>query len=707
MTIFVRIAAMMSFVVLPALIVTIRPSPTLAMQGAPGTPVTIPCNPTGPTPGLVTVGPNGTTSSNPTVEVLEDQVVTDPIDMNAEFPTLLNGNDGGLQEHACTTSFDIGISLPPMNIPSGSSPPVPPMPSVSTQPVHLPAIPFTAPHDCPWDAASPAPPTCGGPLNCSLPFCGRDIIFIDGLATDELMDLIKARHGKGLPGTLAALQRWPQNATAFTNPAGYFRMKAEADWSDFLKRKLAPAYQAANAANGPRFLVAPWASTQRMEFGIHAVLSQIAEAIQHGTNVEKLDLNATGTPVVSAKLTGSGFCGRGCVVVSYSTGGPISISAMNIAANGSRAWITNGLRVLPRFIKGHVAFHPALDGSEIAWHVLAAANAVTGGCSVAANLLMALSSNPLPSGIDGCVAANDLNQSVLVDLSPPVMSALWRPVMSASPAAVDVTVPTVVVAGAHPTNLAAFHWMAPVLPGYDDGVVSIDSQLGRPWSLLGMPRSLTFGPLPFPYYDRGSPTAKAIPYFLDQNHEAARRPLAHAAAPNLFLSPNGMILPSVARNEIPQPSTALPNVFSFLQSTAGHTFLLNVGSSPDSQSTDPHDGCAAGSYNYQLTGNYFGAQTDVSEESRAVFDSSVYTPRGRYNFGYWEVGLGGPIPLLSPNLKGAIEGEAKGRYIRIRIKLPLIKIDKIFWIWKREYMRMSGWRCRDEIDYALDFAFRR
>jgi hypothetical protein len=579
------------------------------------------------------------------------------------------------------------------------------VPVLSPPPAHLPAIAFAAPHDCPWDAAVPPSPSCGGKLDCNLPFCGRDIIFVDGLVTDELMDLIKARHGKGLPGTLAALQRWPQNPTAFTAANGYFRQLAERDWKDFILRKLGQAYRNANATAGPRYLVAPWASTQRMEFGVHAVLYQIAEAIQHGTNVMTLDVSQPGTPVASANLTKSGFCGRGCVVVSYSTGGPLSIAAMNIAANGSRAWVTNGLRDLPKFIKGHVAFHPALDGSEIAWHVLAAANGATGGCSVAADLLMKLSSSPLPSGIDGCIAANDLNQSILADLSPPVMHALWRPVMSAVPGAVALSVPTLLVAGAHPTKLAAFHWMAPVLPGYDDGVVSIDSQLGRPWSLPGMPRSLVFTALPFKYYDRGSPPAKAVPYYLDQNHELARRPLARAAAPNPFLSPNGMILPNVALAEIPQASAGLPNVFSFLQSTASHLFLLNVGSSPDSQPTDPNDGCAAGSYNYEPS--YFGGQADVFEESRAVFDQSVYTPRGRYIFNYWESPTGGYIPLLSTALKGAIEGEAKGRYIRVRIKLPLIKIDKIFWIWKREYMRMSGWRCRDEIDYALDFAFRR
>jgi hypothetical protein len=93
----------------------------------------------------------------------------------------------------------------------------------------------------------------------------------------------------------------------------------------------------------------------------------------------------------------------------------------------------------------------------------------------------------------------------------------------------------------------------------------------------------------------------------------------------------------------------------------------------------------------------------VYEESRAVFDATVYTNRGRPTFTAAESGTG-PIPILSQRLMTAVDSESTGRYIPIRIK-PL-HIDKKIWIWKRQYLRMSGWRCRDEIDYVFDFAFR-
>jgi hypothetical protein len=666
----------------------------------------IPCKPDDLPKELLSMGPTGVAIPNPaTTEVLEDHTVTDPIDIQTEYPSLLNGTDQGLANPNCTASFDGDPTLPPMVLPSGTLPQPPTLPMLPGPGPHLPVIAFVAPTNC-LRADKPGR-ECGLPLDCRLPFCGRDIIFVDGLATKELWDLIQARHGLGLPATARALQRWPQSPAAFTGPSGYFRSVAEQDWYDFIQRKLGPAFRGANVSYGPRFLIAPWASTQRMEFAVHAVLAQIAQAIQFGTNVKTLNMSDPAMPTISANLSGPGFCGRGCVVVSYSTGGPISVAAMNIAANAGRSWVSSGLRMLPMFIKGHVAFHPALAGSEIAWHVIEAANGTTGTCALAVDLFNGLANSTALSGISGCIAANDLNHSVLFDLAPPVMSLLWRPTMAAVPGTITTAVPTVVVAGAHPTSLAAFHWMAPVLPGYDDGVVSVDSQLGRFWAPALMPRSLAFGawiPPGIKYYDRGSPTAKAIPYFLDQNHELARRPLSRAAAPNLYLSPNGMVLPSVSLFELPGASSGLPNVFSFLQSTASHVFLLNVGSLPDSQPNDASDGCAAGSYSYRPTGNYFGPQASVDEESRAVFDASVYTTRGRNHFALRESATG-PIPLLAPSLIGAIEGEAKGRYMRIRFKL--LHIDKTFWIWKREYIRMRGWRCRDEIDYALDFAFRR
>jgi hypothetical protein len=413
------------------------------------------------------------------------------MDVGAEFPQLAGGTDGSLQDAACDVAFDIEDPLPAIPSPSQLLPNFPPVPVLPKAVPSLPPIGFIPPAACLQSSSGDA--SCGHRLDCRLPFCGRDIIFVHGLITDELEDLLVAKHSSS---TNPALAVWPQNASAFTSPSGYFRTAAEKQWSRFIVRKLGAAYKNAQVGYGPRFLVIAWPATQRMEYGIHAAVYQIAAAIQTGARVQTLDMS-------------------------------------------------------------------------------------------------------------------------------------------------------------------------------------------------------------------GSPTAKAIPYFLDQNVEALRRPAAHAAAPNPFLAPNGMILKSVSLNEIPGGSAGLPEVFSFLQSTAPHLFLLDVGSGGDSQPNDAGDGCPPGTFSYRPTGNYFGAEAAVAEESRAVFDASVYTTRSRNHFAAVEAGTGA-IPLLSPALGSAVEGEVKGRYLKIRFKIgKKILYEKIFWIWKREYLRMTGWRCDDEIDYSLRYAFRR
>lgn len=669
----------------------------------------IPCHPSGPPPGTVEIGPTSTVSLNPPViEVADDRVVSEPIDLTSEFPLLMGGTDSGLATPRCTTSFDLEQPIPSGTPPNGPNLTLPQVSLPLPPTAFLPPITFVPPPDCLRNPRAPAP--CGPPLDCRLPFCGRDIIFVHGMIDESLIDMVRALHHGGPNDVLA---RWATSPSAFLSQNGYFRTGADANWRPFILNKLGPAYRNAGFPYGPRFLVAAWPTTQRMEYGVHAVLFQIAEAMRSGRNVRTLSFATSQTNIVSASLTGPGFCGRGCIIVSGSTGGPLSIAAMNIAANASRPWTSSSLRILPSFIKGHVAFHPALGGSEVAWHALAIANSFSGGCGVVPDLLSVLDGRSWPPGlITSCAAAQHLNHSVLLDLMPPVMNTMWRPYMTATPSSITYAVPTLVVAGAHPTEHSAIHWRAPALPGYDDGVLSVDSQMGRAWTPATSPRSLqlnSWGLLGARYYDRGSPAARAVAFFLDQNHELVRRPLAHAAAPNPYLTPNGMVLRDVVLNEVPAASSGLPNVFSFLQSTASHLFRRRVGDSshPDSQPNDTNDGCAPGSYSYQPTGIYFGPQANVSEESRAVFDASVYTTRGRNHFQIVEAATGA-IPHLSPSLAGAIEGEEKGRLLRLRFKLPLLPVFELkFWVWKRQYIRMRGWQCRDEIDYAFDFAFRR
>lgn len=662
----------------------------------PGEPV--PCNPDSTLPANITINPNGTVSaSDPDIEILGDFTVTTQDDVVTSFPQLLLGDDSVIKGNPCESTIDLIDNLPPMDPPDGVV-----LPDPAAIPVlelkELPAVTFL-----------PSGATKRGPeLDCARPFCGRDIIFVHGFLDEALQEAVVVSLS-GL-GNTAALARWPNHAAQFTVPGGYYHMWAHQRWNNFIQNKLGPAYTRAGASHGPRFLITAWASHQRLEIAAHAVLTQTAKAIQNGTGVMTISppggypysiVPATDTPQAP-------FCSQGCIIVSHSTGGPATAVALSIAAKpNSRSWWTPGLSLIPTYVKGHVALHPALSGSPLA--ALGLGVGAIGGafCGQGAELINYLANAPIvPSGLDPCGAMQVLFSSALVDLAPPVMNLLWRPMMTYESGDPDKIVPSVIVAGAHPTIQPLAHWHQKLLPGFDDGVVPVDSQMGRLPITPGVPLSMSLTPwnvLGIPYFDRGSELSKAIGYFIDQNHEYHHVPFKHTAGANPLLAPTGMILKNATFDQVPWTSAGLPNYFSFLQSTSSHRFPREVGSgSSVTPATRPADNCAPGSYNYKTTSDVWAA-ADVYEESRAVFDLTVYTNRGRPTFNAAESVIG-LVPILSPRLKVAVESQSIGRYIPIRIK-PL-HIDKKIWIWKRQYLRMLDWRCRDEIDYVFDFAFR-
>lgn len=295
----------------PSLSRSEQPGAAAAAPAAGGQPK-IPCNPEGPPPEAVIFGPGGTIAGGPNVVVIEDQVVTEPLDVNNEFPQLLSGVDSGLGQQGCTTSFDVEPDLPVMT-PTGNIPPIPGLPKI--KPGNQPSDPiiFVPPPPCEKSEQNPRPPACGRPLDCSLPFCGRDIIFVHGLVFEALFDAVKARHG--IASAQHALDKWPQDAASFTTPGGYYRDQAYARWENYAQKKLGLAYLRAQATHAPRILIVAWAAPQRMEIAIHAVLSQITTAMHTGAGVMTLDLSRPDTPIIPALIGGPGFCGRGCAAI--------------------------------------------------------------------------------------------------------------------------------------------------------------------------------------------------------------------------------------------------------------------------------------------------------------------------------------------------------------------------------------------------------
>lgn len=215
-------------------------------------------------------------------------------------------------------------------------------------------------------------------IDCRLPFCGRDVILVHGLRTGPLVDFFR-EDPRGLT-------TWPANPSEFLI-GGYWFEGAKTYWANYVVNKLGAEY--ANVAPGqrmPRVLFIAYPVTQRLKVGSNAMLHQIADAMRSGTNVYTLvrnngvlelqPLTTTNDP-----LRGVGFCTLKCVIVSHSTGGPLTNVAM---AEGSQM---SPATAIQRSIKAHVAIEPAFSGSNHANLALVAAVAI------AANPVGCLGSN--------------------------------------------------------------------------------------------------------------------------------------------------------------------------------------------------------------------------------------------------------------------------------------------------------------------------
>ena len=146
-------------------------------------------------------------------------------------------------------------------------------------------------------------PDCKGRmLDPSLPFSGRDIVYVHGLqkkAVDELQN-----------NTYTFTGRWPQDPAAFHIGGNQYYEEAAQYWEPHIRRALGDS---ANPSNS--YLIVTWSALQRIPYGINAVLTQIKEGIE-GTN-----------PAVhlsqSAVANNQCFGDNGIVFITHSTGGTL------------------------------------------------------------------------------------------------------------------------------------------------------------------------------------------------------------------------------------------------------------------------------------------------------------------------------------------------------------------------------------------------
>ena len=438
----------------------------------------------------------------------------------------------------------------------------------------------------------------------SSPFHGKDIIYVHGFVLGVIAGVLE---GHGYP-------TWPDDPADFA-PGGYWRNAAEFCYWDeqslticgppgsssglrshianFLRHRNGIPRNAKN-----RYIIVGWSTAQGLETDANAVLNQIAKAMVSGDGVKLVD-PADPRGVV-------GFCVAGCIVISHSTGAPLTDIAMSFAADPvyRQQQGTGPIGFIPKHVKVHAALAGAISGSQLATSAMVLAFGLTNDpviCGVAGMLLLQ------HTGI--CDSYYLLQDSVLWDLVPQVMQVNWSSRIN------DTPVPVLTLAGAGDHRLwpLKFYFQR----GFDDGVVTMDSACGRTVPIWEWPSGFYSIPLGFNLadprlYDRGmrfslsfppDPVLPQVEYFLEQNYEyifsfppfdltpRAAGGCAPSKAPWGMIEP---IFPYVSSTLFFNPRSYYHNHYSFVQTSEGH-------------------------------GDIFERTDAARWDTRAVLDKSIYT----------------------------------------------------------------------------------
>jgi hypothetical protein len=523
-------------------------------------------------------------------------------------------------------------------------------------------------------------------LRSGQPFEGRDIIYVHGLATQQLKDWI---GNSASP----AHQLWPQDAPAFLDSNGYFREYAEGYWRDHIRENLfdpvnpkspIAGWQWTAADSAPRYnpksnryLAVAWSSNQTIEYAQHALLAQIQLAIASNKNVV--------TPPTYSSTHVRPFCSNGCIIISHSTGQLITGTAIALADKGS---FGPGGKQIARQIRAQVSLEGAISGSRLA-SVGMAIGLKTGTvphmlCDVFDDLL---------STTDICNSDTSfVANSILRDLMPIVAQVVWGPVLDRSP------VPTVTVAGGHPTGnfFGLTKFLLPfLLPGLDDGVASMNSACGNPNPVFPgvlAPSGATVTSLLKAFEMTKSPDLhnRAINNFRShKNLVAGARPggfryLAGACTP--YLSPTSMVMPIASALGGTQWDSRkrYRNYFSFLQGSIDHSY--DGGTDEKNKWPSATGGAASATRHYLQP---LGVGPNV-EESSAVTNRAIFM---RYADGTY---------LVHPSFAKMHE-IVRGK----RVTFKLFGKKRAIWIWKRTYHLLDKWELKQSSHYVYEFVGRR
>jgi len=527
-------------------------------------------------------------------------------------------------------------------------------------------------------------------VNPNLPFSGRDIVYIHGLQIDALTGNLS------IPGTFQ--EKWPADAALFYS-GGDIINKAKLYWSEHVQRELGatfdiPTNQFTSTPTNS-FLVTSWSANQRSRYAIHAVLTQIRDAMS--------GLNPNVVQSAEAGARGQCFGDNGIVVVTHSTGGLIA-SAMfgvaersadpyaNISSYGPSININStygDVRFITSKIDAQVGINSAYGGSPFA--------------EVALKHLTGLANSPLAAlvaadffqtnGVNLNVApilTNAFNRSSLVDLVPSVAASRWRPWQASS-------IPTLTMSGTF-LDKAVFSPNAgkKMITGFDDLVLSPSSQSN---SYIRRPVFKIKNILKL--YDIGVGGRRAIGMLKDGNKASGVGFRNYYNTP--YLAPTGMLQWNSVQQVTDPTNWHIPNHHLVLQTTGDHFDNVNK--------------MAKNGNNYSFTRNpiraylpgapHFVGATDQSnyEETGVVFNSALYST-GLLN------------PAFGQLNRELVRDEKWGfhfikiRFVRTKVGPFWLKLPRVTWHyyeylkWRRKYHLLEGYQTKMGADYMYDYVLR-
>jgi hypothetical protein len=231
-----------------------------------------------------------------------------------------------------------------------------------------------------------------------------------------------------------------------------------------------------------------------------------------------------------------------------------------------------------------------------------------------------------------------------------------------------------------------------LLPGLDDGVVSMNSACGNPnpvfpGVLAPSGSSVTSLVKAFEMSNTSGQLARAAKNLLSHKHlmgGATPGGIYLASGCTPYLSPTGMVMPV----ENPYPGTAWDararyhNYYSFLQGSIDHAY--DGGGNPSNE-WPSSVGDPAGT-----TRQYFDSLGPNLEEANVVTDPAIYAKAADGTY------------LVHPSFAKSHE-VVRGLVIRFR----LFNKTRTIWIWKRTYHLLDKWEEKQSSHYVYEFVGRR